>query len=812
MSRQVFSLLRTAAPLVALALLAATAATAAAQGFIVDHRSDRHWRMPRPIPLPRPVRPEATYRIAELEINAKLDDTVAKVQVAQTFENEGHGTIEASFIFPLPYDGAIDQLTLLVDGKEYPAKLLGAKEAREKYEAIVRQSRDPALLEWVGNGMFQTSVFPIPAGAKRVVTLRYTQLLRKSGGLSDFLFPLSTAKYTSRELDRLKIRVAIESPTDIKTVYSPTHSVNVDRPDDKHAVVELEQKDCFVAEDFRLFTSSEDGPVAASVVSYRPDEDEDGYFLLLASPEISPADEKRQAKTVVFVVDRSGSMSGEKMEQARQAVKFVLNNLREGDTFNIVAYDSEVETFRPELEKFNEETREQALGFVNGLFAGGTTNIDGALSRAFEMLRDDDRPSYLLFMTDGLPTFGETNETKIVENAERANRVRARLFSFGVGYDLNSRLLDKLARSGHGITEFVRPNEDIEAAVSSFYKRIEAPVLVDVSLKVEVEGSRTADGDAVNRIYPGGKFDLFAGDQAVIVGRYRTSGSAKVTLRGSVNGKEESIAYPAELARETDDDTNAFVGRLWATRRVGEIIDELDLRGKNDELIEELVDLAKKHGILTPYTSFMADDSVNVRDRGQLRANAADRLEDLAQTEGEFGVNQRGGNRLLRSANEPASGGFGFDGDASGRGRGGQAGQQQAGGGGFGGGGGGFGGGRGGGGGFGGRASFGGAVAGGERAELARRGGRGVTYYDAKDNQQRLAENVITAGRKTFFNRGGRWVDSTVTEEEEKSARSIERFSDEYFELLTRYGKQAAAYMSVEEPVTVKLGGEVYAW
>jgi Ca-activated chloride channel family protein len=193
----------------------------------------------------QPAPPPASYKykIEAIDVNAKLTDQVARVQVTQVFENTGSVQLEASFMFPLPYDGAIDQLTLLVDGKEYEAKLLSKEEARKRYEEIVRKNRDPALLEWVGTGMFQTSVFPIPPGAKRTVTLRYSQLCRKSYGLTDFIFPLTTAKYTSKPLEKLNIRVAIESGSPIKNVYSATHKVEIDRPDKTHAVVNYDAQD-----------------------------------------------------------------------------------------------------------------------------------------------------------------------------------------------------------------------------------------------------------------------------------------------------------------------------------------------------------------------------------------------------------------------------------------------------------------------------------------------------------------------------------------------------------------------------------------
>jgi Ca-activated chloride channel homolog len=759
------------------------------QGMLVDARPGRHFRLPRPIVPPQPAPTASSYRIESLEVEAKLSDTTARVQVSQTFKNTGSGQIEASFVFPLPYDGAIDQLTLLVDGKEYPAKLLTKEEARKRYEEIVRTNRDPALLEWVGTGMFQTSVFPIPAGETRTVTLRYTQLCRKSEGLTDFIFPLSTAKYTDGLLKKLELTVAVDSSVDIKNIYSPSHEIKVERPDARHAVVKFSAKETVPTEDFRLFYDSGDQPVAASVVSYRPEKDEDGYFLLLATPEIkqskqddseSDEDKGSTAKTVIFVVDRSGSMSGEKMDQAKEALKFVLNNLKKGDTFNIVAYDSEIEAFRPELQKFDDETRAAATGFVNGLFAGGSTNIDGALDRGLGMLEDADRPSYVIFLTDGLPTVGEMNEAAIAKHAAAANKIRARLFAFGVGYDVNSRLLDRLARDNHGRSEYVRPNENIEASVSNLYRRIGAPVMTDVELTLDVEDANESDGPVVTQLYPKGKFDLFAGDQAVIVGRYRVPGDAKATLRGKIAGDKKTFHFPAELVADSDDDANAFVAKLWATRRVGEIIDEIDLKGRNEELVKELVNLATKHGILTPYTSFLADENNQVRELSLLHDAATDSLSQLDATEGEQAFNSRYNKSSLQFAERPAALPAAASGPAVA-----EAGAA---------------------GGYGGR--FGGESF--QRTLETR--GRGVVYYDALQDRQVVANTMINVGRKTFNRRGDRWIDSTLSEEQEKAAKPIERFSDEYFELVAKHGKHVAPYLALDEPVVIELDGEVYQW
>jgi Ca-activated chloride channel family protein len=395
------------------------------------------------------------------------------------------------------------------------------------------------------------------------------------------------------------------------------------------------------------------------------------------------------------------------------------------------------------------------------------------------MITDGSRPNYVLFLTDGLPTTGETNEAAIVKHTEEINRGRAHVFAFGVGYDVNSRLLDRLARANFGLSQYVRPKENIEASVAALYRKISAPVMIDVALAIDVEGG---GDDAINRVYPKGRFDLFGGDQAVIVGRYRTGGTAKVTLRGKLGGEEKSFDFPAELSRKSGDDSNAFVARLWATRRVGEIIDEIDLKGRNQELINELVSLATEHGILTPYTSFLADENSNFRDLTESRRRAERGVSQLDAVAGEAGFSQRlakadlqmadqFGESAGRSMSGPVGGG-GFG--SGGRGDAAQPAARPASGGGF----------------FGGNA----------------------WYYDAAKDATVAAPNIRQIGGKTFFQRGERLVDSTVTEAEEKAAKKIERYSDEYFALAERYGKKIAAYLALEDPVVVKINGTTYEW
>ena len=405
----------------------------------------------------RPTIPIArSYEIREVSIDARVRDQVAEVQVSQTFHNPGSSQLEAEFLFPLPEEGAIQNFVLLVDGKELPGRLMPKDEARRIYEDIVRTKRDPALLEYMGRGLYRTSVFPIPPGADRKLTMRYTQLCKRDRDVVEFAYPLGTQKFTTKPIQSLRLDVSIQSKEPIKSVYCPTDDASIRRNGDREASVSLERRDVIPSADFRLVYTLAEGTIGASVLSFRPSESEDGYFLLLASPQIKAADVPIQPKTVVFVLDRSGSMSGKKIEQARNALKSVLNNLRDDDLFNIVVYDDRVESFKPELQRFSSQVREEAIRFVDNIREGGSTNIDEALRASLGMIVDDRRPSYVIFLTDGLPTAGETRELNIADHCRQANARHARLFCFGVGYDVNARLLDRISGGNSGVSEYVQ--------------------------------------------------------------------------------------------------------------------------------------------------------------------------------------------------------------------------------------------------------------------------------------------------------------------------------------------------------------------
>ena len=752
--------------------------------------------------LPGPA-PTTEFRISGVEINADINEQVATVQIAQTFHNIGSRVLETQFLFPMPEGAAINGLTLIVDGKELPGELKPKDEARREYEEIVRRQKDPALLEYMGRGLFQTSVFPIPPGQQRRVEIRYTQLLTSDSGLVDFTLPLGTTKHSDKAVEKVNVNVRIESKDELKNVYSPTHDFEIDRPNENRATCRLTMTDVREPDDVRLLYGTKGNDVGISLVTYKPDGDEQGYFLMLATPRVKAEKDAVISKTVLFVVDKSGSMAGEKLKQAKASLKYMINSLGPKDTFNIVSYSSEVDLFRPELELVTEESKKAALLYAEDIFSGGGTNISGALRAALEQLKDKDQPNYVMFMTDGLPTVGVTDETEIAAIAKKANQAKARVFNFGVGYDVNSRLLDRLSRDQRGTSVYVKPEEDIEVAATNMFRKISSPAMTGLKLRFVKESESDSDS-FVNRMIPGDLPDLFRGEQLIVVGRYKKPMPITIDLTGNVGGKSRTLTHESHFGNASDTRRNGFVETLWATRRIGEIINDLDLNGQNKELVDELVALSLKHGIMTPYTSFLADENVSFGDRPRLTMEAESRTQDgLSIAGGGGGFVQREFKQSLQNAGRGAS--------SLSSGLGGSAPAADS------------------------FSPFGGghplpaasrksgfalsrdknapsAVGGVTTAPAA-----SIVPVDAtekSDDSRTDRSRIKRIGNKTFYWKNNEWQDSALSDEkqeiDEKKVIRVEQFSNEYFELSSLDEGRWSAFLSVTEPLLVQIGERVY--
>jgi Ca-activated chloride channel family protein len=579
--------------LAALAVLFCFSITAFGDGLIIVENPDH------PVPGHFPFAPlEVKYH----HVDVSIDDQVATTSVDQEFYNPSGSRTEGAYIFPLPPNSHIDKFSMDINGRQAEAELLSADKARAMYEDIVRKMRDPALLEYSGRDAFKVRIFPIEPHGTKHVKITYTQVLKADNGLVEYSYPLNTEKFSSKLIGDVSVTVKIKSPDALKNVYCPSHNAEIKRHGENEAVVGYEEKNARPDTDFRLLFSREKKPVGSKLLSYKKPGTDDGYFMLMASPgfaAIAP-DAKAAAKDIAFVVDTSGSMADRgKLEQAKKALNFCLANLNADDRFDIVRFSTEAEPMFGSLKQADAANVEKARSFVDALKPTGGTAIDAALSAALklrEKTTESSRPFLMIFLTDGLPTVGITDEDKIVSNAtSRASDVR--IFCFGVGFDVNTHLLDRIADATRGVSQYVLPHENIEVKVSSFYEKIREPVMTDVKLALPI------DGIATSQVYPSSLPDIFKGETLLVFGRFSGKGQTAVTLSGNIAGK--GAKFTEDVNFDARDSSNAFIATVWATRRVGWLLDEMRIHGENAELKDEVVKLAREHGIVTPYTAYL---------------------------------------------------------------------------------------------------------------------------------------------------------------------------------------------------------------
>jgi Ca-activated chloride channel family protein len=541
------------------------------------------------------------FTIKYHHVTMTVTDQVATTSVDQVFVNESGREQEATYIFPLPSGAVVQKFTLIADGQEVNAQLLTKEEAQRIYENIVRARRDPALLTYAGHDAYQAKIYPIPAGGSRRIQLSYSQVLPYDAGLVTYLYPLSTEKFSPRPLEEATFVGDIYSQQPIGSVYSPTHTISCNRLSDTHVRVSWEENNTRPDRDLLLYYTVAKDPVGLSLVTFK-EPNKDGFFLLLAAPTMEQTGAQAMPKQVVFVMDVSGSMAGEKIKQVQDALTYCVNSLHPQDKFDIIAFNDQIQDFAGGLVPATQEQVQKAGQFIAGMEARGGTDIDTALTAALKY-RQPGMPSYLVFLTDGQPTVGETDTEKIVAHIRTeiaAVRTPTRLFDWGVGYDVNVPFLDKLAYENNGLSTFVRPSENIETKVSSFFAKISQPVLADV----QIDFGTAQVYDAYPRQLP----DLFYGSQVEVFGRYKaaSAGPATIRLTGTMGGGSKTFELPCDFP-EVKAGCD-YIASLWASRRIGYLLDAIRLNGPNKELIDEVVHLSLEYGILTEYTAFLAQE------------------------------------------------------------------------------------------------------------------------------------------------------------------------------------------------------------
>lgn len=829
---------------ITLLALAITGPAHAAGLLVPVERSEDAAKVAAIAPMPpdwRPIRPpqpgDLPFRVTSSRVDVRIQENIASTTIEQSFLNLTGGNLEVRVMIPLPKGATINKSALSMNDTMVTGNLHTAEEAERIYTSIVQQRRDPALLRFVGENLYEARIFPVPPNEERRLKFTYDTVLAPVNGLYDFRHILAGSQLYPAGIESFSFECVIRSKDSIGPVYSPSHTVTVTRPDEHTAVVKLTQSNLASDRDFNLYYAPSTEDVALRVIAHRPASDEDGYFMLVGRPDDELAKARILPKEIVFVLDTSGSMMQEKkMDQAQKALTFCLGQLNEKDRFNLVTFSTDVRTLSPQ--KLLDATKEnvgKAIKAVELLEATGGTNIDGALREALanDFSEGKGKAKLVIFLTDGLPSVGITDIPEILKDVAGANTHGARIFNFGVGTDVNTHLLDKIASDYDGASSYVAPKEDLELKLSDFYGKIRNPVMTDLAFDFGPDAR-------AHSMYPRRIPALFKGSEILAFGRYKGAGSGPVTLTGYIGGEQRTIKI--DVAWPDKEADNGFLPRVWAMRKIGHLLEDVRLHGPNKETIDEIVALSQQHGIVTPYTSQLVlepgmqpvdpltggrfrggeGDRANLKGaerREALRRDLADRLaadapaaepaaaaKAMASAEGEAKTEAK---KVAQDAQTRQSGGMAVGlsefeerfKEARSLDPAGDTGLEVA--------------------------------ADGKKdknADAARRlrnqaflaGGKGSAGpASAGEGGEKAAEEMADAlavaqeltikhaAGHTFYLRHGVWIDSTFKHDEKAEPKKIETFSKEYFQLLTKNPKLGAV-MALGGTILVVVDGQAY--
>jgi len=605
----------------------------------------------------RSINPTERIKITAVEAEINIVEQIATTKLIISLANPTNRQEEAEMLVPVPDGAVVRGFDFVGSAKEPTAKLLPKAEAKAIYKSIVSKQRDPALLEFTGYNLIRSSVFPVTAKGNQQIRLIYENLLNADQERVDYVLPRSESFDSVATPWKITTNIRVKKP--LVTVYSPTHEITSERANAYQIKTTVNGNGKLEPGSFRLSFLTEKNGVTASLMAYPDPKIDDGYFLLLAGVPADAQRAKEQGikREVTIVLDRSGSMNDDdKFKQAQSAALQIIGGLEDGESFNIIDYSDNVAMFaKSPVVKSGKNTNE-ARKYLKSLRADGGTNIHDALVEALRQKPTEKTLPLVLFLTDGLPTVGETRETAIRSAMKQTNIYKKRIFSFGVGYDVNAPLLNALSNESRSTSTFVLPNEDVEVKVSQVFRRLSGPVLAEPILTT-LDAGGAVDTRTARELQPAELNDVFEGDQVVLFGQYRGNGALKFQLQGNYLGEARTFQFEFDLSKATT--RNSFVPRLWASRKIARLIDQISQAGadtntattltqtrtaatnsfkpsttidpKLKELVDEIVRLSTEFGILTEYTSFLALDGTDFSKQEEIKQLASSNVISRAQ-------------------------------------------------------------------------------------------------------------------------------------------------------------------------------------
>ncbi|HPZ08752.1 MAG TPA: VIT domain-containing protein [Candidatus Eremiobacteraeota bacterium] len=561
-----------------------------------------------------------TLPLKYTEVRASIIGLLADVTVTQKFHNSLSKNIEVVYVFPLPHESAVNDLEIKIEKRIIKAEVKEREEARKTYEEARDEGKKAGLLEQERPNIFTMSVANIEPGQEILVTLRYHETVKYEDGEYEFVFPMTiTPRYTGDEKEptvsdaeritppieetshrEVNIFVNLDAGFPIGEIKSPTHLLYTQEKNENKREIQLAKEGEIPNKDFILKYSSKGEQLETSLSFYRK-EGKPGTFMLHLTPKFDYGPEEMVKREMIFVLDRSGSMSYGSgaygpMEQAKDALKSCLRTLRAGDTFAIITFDTTMEYLSKESLEFNEENLKKAENFIDATYARGGTDIYRAMECALTMPVNKLYLRQIVFLTDG----AVGNEEEILREIQKMLG-KSRIFTFGIGPSVNRYLLDKMAQMGRGTAQYIQLNQNIEEAIQKFANQTAFPILCDINM--EWKGIKVAD------LYPALIPDLYFGQVLYVLGRFYTDGKATATLKSRTVAGEFNQDFSVELPEKSED--HPILETIWARKRIESLLDrEREKPKEKFSIRDEIIGLAMKYNLMSPYTSLVAVEKI----------------------------------------------------------------------------------------------------------------------------------------------------------------------------------------------------------
>jgi Ca-activated chloride channel family protein len=586
--------------------------------------------------------PTAMCPLKHTEVKAEISGFISRVVVTQHFENPFKEKIEAVYVFPLPQNAAVDDMTMIVGERTVRGKILPREEARAVYEAAKSSGKVASLLDQERPNIFTQSVANILPGEQIKITISYVEKLSYVNGAYEFVFPMVVGpRYIpgaqtlnhgrsgggySPDTDQvpdasritpkppppgvrsghdISLDVTLDAGLIIDDLTSKTHDVDIQRPDIRSARLHLKENSTIPNKDFILRYDVAGQAIQDAVLSHRSEKG--GFFTMILQPPDRVAPRDVTPKELVFVLDTSGSMNGFPIEKAKETMKLALDSLYPSDTFNLITFAGDTEILFPQPVPATSANLRKAQAFLLSRSGAGGTEMMTAIKAALKPSDDQSHVRIVCFMTDGYVG----NDMEIISEVQKHQN--ARVFAFGIGSSVNRFLLDQIANAGRGEVEYVGLNDDGSAAAQRFHERVRNPLLTDIS--IDWNGLPVAD------VYPQRIPDLFSAKPVVVTGRYTSPGRATIRLKGKMAGEDFVREIPVELPETMA--SHDVLASLWARARVDNLMEQ-DYRGAQSgnmraDLKNTITQLGIEYRLMTQFTSFVAVEERIVTDGGQPR-------------------------------------------------------------------------------------------------------------------------------------------------------------------------------------------------